>query len=133
MTFLEIFLTILIALLVGTLFYFVFKTTGPWGTFWTFALILILVGLAAAIWIEPVGPLIYDFAWLPILFVILIFALILAAATPPRKRSRDLDLDTPTTGKESSGADVAAVAALGIFFWFLLIFLFVAVLVGIFA
>ena len=71
MTFLEILFAIAAAILIGVLFYYVFKAAGPWGSFWTFLLILILAGLATAAWIQPFGPVIYDIVWVPILLVIL--------------------------------------------------------------
>ncbi len=128
MTFLEIILTIIAAILIGILFYYVFKSTGPWGSLWTFMLILILAGLAAEAWITPVGPIYYDVAWLPTLFVILLFALLLAAASPSTKREIEY---TEATGTEPPATNAATIA-LGIFFWFLLIFLFIAVMWGIF-
>lgn len=65
---------------------------------WTFLIILVLAGLAAALWIEPVGPVIYDVAWVPMLFVIILFALVLAAATPSTRNRRDVDLETSDPG-----------------------------------
>lgn len=127
MTFLEIILVIVAAILVGTLFYYVFKISGPWGSFWTFLLILILAGLAAEAWVTPFGPVFYDVAWFPTIFVILIFALILAAASPSARR----DVDTNTATTEPRTTSPAAVA-FSVFFWFLLMFLFIAVIWGVF-
>ena len=121
MTVLEIIFTIIGALLIGLLFYYVFKTTGPWGNFWIFLLILILAGLAAELWIEPVGPVYYNVAWVPTLFVILLFALILSAATPSRRRVRG------TTVSERKEIESSGVLGLGIFFWFFLFFLIIAI------
>ena len=121
MVFLEVLLTIFGALAIGALFYYVFRATGPWGTFWSFLLILVLAGLAAEAWIEPVGPVAWGVAWVPTLFVIIIFALILAAAAPPRDRR----METPPA--EPSEEETAAVA-IGGFFWILLILLlFIAI------
>jgi hypothetical protein len=129
MTFAEILLTILGALLIGVLFYYVFKSTGPWGTFWSFLLILILVGLAAEAWIEPVGPVAWGVAWVPTLFVVFLFALLLAAATPPRRDRRVTDTTTtePTTTEEETAA-----VAVGAFFWIFMFFLLVVALWGVF-
>jgi len=106
----------------------VFKSTGPWGTFWSFLLILVLVGLAAEAWIEPVGPVAWGVAWIPTLFVIFLFALLLAAATPPRNRSvRDTATEPTTTPEEETAA-----VAVGGFFWIFMFFLLVIALWGIF-
>jgi len=130
MTFLEILLTILTALLIGVLFYYVFKTTGPWGSLWTFLLILVIAGLASAAWIEPVGPVVYDVAWVPVLFVILLFALLLAAATPlyPERTER-AEIEA---GAEPPERENAAVA-LGMFFWIFILFFLGIAIWGIFA
>ncbi len=124
MTFLGVLFTILIAFLVGALFYYIFKSTGPWGTFWSFLLILILAGLAGSFWINPVGPVFWDIAFLPVLFVVFIFALLLAAATPPSRRE---------TGEYRSGEpseDEAGAIAIGSFFWILMSILLIIALWG---
>ena len=127
MTFLEILLTILVAVFVGVLFYYAFKSTGPWGSLWSFLLILIIAGLAAEAWIEPVGPVVWDVAWVPTLFVILLFALLLAAATPSYRETTEVE-----AGTEPPERDSAAVA-LGIFFWIFILFFFGIAIWGIFS
>lgn len=120
MAFVEIIITVLTAFFVGILFYYGFKSSGPWGTFWSFLVILILAGLAATAWITPVGPAIWGYAWFPTLMVILIFALLLSAATPTRhRRRRELNLEKET---EPSEEETAAIA-IGGFFWILLLIL----------
>lgn len=124
MEFLEIILTILLAAVIGVMFYYIFRYRGPWGTFWSFLLILILAGLAAEAWITPMGPVAWGVAWIPTIFVILLFALLLAAAAPPRP-ARRIREPVPETEEE------AAVIALSGFFWIFMIFLLVAVIWGI--
>ena len=126
MTLLEVLLTIAIAIFVGIIFYYVFKTTGPWGSFWAFILILIFAGIAAEAWIPDAGPVYYDVAWIPTLFVILLFALLLAAASPPRRglETQNAAAETPVESKET--------AVLGVFFWIFILFLLFAALFGIF-
>jgi hypothetical protein len=122
MILMELFLAILMAVAIGLLFYFAFRVTGPWGTLWTFLLILILVALAAEIWITPVGPVFYDFAWLPTFFVILIFALLISAASP--SRSEEVNKSDERVNAEFR------VAALSGFFWILILVLVIAVVLG---
>lgn len=120
MTFLEIILTILSALFIGLIFYYVFKSSGPWGTFWSFLLVLILAGLATEAWINPIGPVFWGFTWAPTLLVILIVALLMAAATPSSYRKRrELDLEKEN---EPSEEETAAIA-IGGFFWLLMVIL----------
>ncbi len=128
MLFLEILFTVLLAVVVGIFFYYVFKYTGPWGSFWTFLLILILAGLAAGRWIEPIGPVFYDVAWVPVLFVILLFALLLAAVTPAEPRERYV---TPAE-KQEIEREEAPVLALGVVFWVFFLFLLVVTVAGFF-
>ncbi len=126
--FLQIFFTILLALMVGSFFYYVFKYTGPWGSYWTFVVTLILAGLVAAVWIEPVGPMIYNFAWAPILIVILIFALFLAATSPRRYRtSNPARKGIPAPAEKNIPA-----LAVSTIFWIFMAAMLIAFAVGVF-
>ena len=118
MTFLAIILTVLAALIISTVFYYVIKTTGPWENFWVFLLILVLAGLAAGLWITPVGPVMWGVAWVPMLMAIIIFALLLGAASP---RSKEPNL-TNSESHEPVTHDREA-ATLGALFWILLVFM----------
>ena len=109
------------ALFIGVIFYYVFKSSGPWGSFWSFLLILILAGIAANAWITPVGPYYQGVTWFPVLFVILLFALLIAAATPPRRTRIEAEVEEP---------EEPAAVALGGFFWVLMIFLLIAAVWG---
>ncbi len=129
MTFLEVLLTILGAVVVGAIFYYALKATGPWGSFWTFFLILILVGLAAEAWITPIGPVYGGVAWASTLFVIILFALLLAAASPPRY-NRTADIRETTATEPVTREEEKTAAALGVFFWIFFLFLVVAVIWG---
>ncbi len=125
MTLVQIIFTILAAIFIGTLFYYVFKFSGPWGTLWSFLLVLIAAGLAGAAWIEPVGPVFYDIAWFPIIFVIVAFAILLAAVTPPNIR-RGLESDEEGSGTLRKEAPYVVLSG---FFWiFLVLLIFVAIL-----
>lgn len=118
MGFLEVLFTVLGALVIGSIFAFAFNIRGPWGSFWSFLLVLILAGLVAELWIEPIGPVFYNFGWFSTLFVILLFALILAAATPPPPRRGELpETETPTV-------------VFTVFFWFMLVFFLIAIFIA---
>jgi len=106
------------AFLVGVVFYYVFKSTGPWGNFWSVLLILILAGIAADAWITPIGPYYQGVAWFPVMFVVFLFAFLIAASTPVHRRKGD------PVEQESSKI------ALGVFFWFLLLLLLTAAIWG---
>lgn len=126
--FVEILISIVIALVVGAFFYYLFKNTGPWGSFWIFILILFLAGIAASAWIEPIGPVIYDVAWVPILAVVLLFALLIAAATPPRHRKKYPERENiPETTDEE-----LPILAISTVFWIFLVVLMIAAIAGLF-
>lgn len=129
MLFWEILLVILAALVIGSIFYYLLKLSGPWGSFWSFLLILILSGLAAAAWITPVGPVYYNISWFPVLFTILLFAILMAAATPSRRAPRQTT-NTQRHVEDTEGG--LAFVALSAFFWVFLLFLLIAAIWGIF-
>ncbi len=126
MTFLEIIVIALAAIVIGSLFFFVFKAAGPWGSFWIFILVLILAGWAAAAWVRPIGPVYWNISWIPVLFVIILFALFLAALTPTRRESEIIE----KTHEREPHTEDAAAFTLSFFFWAFIIFLFAAVIGG---
>jgi hypothetical protein len=95
-------------------------------------LILVLVGLASAKWIAPRGPEFHDIAWLPIVFVIVFFALLIASATPARNKYSNYVPEDKTELKPS-GSEVksaSAFAVMGVFFYLMMIFLLVSIFYG---
>jgi len=127
MTIGEIIALIIIALFIGSIFYFGFKRTGPWGSLWSFLVVLFLGILLTSIWITPIGPIWYGAAWVDLLLFGLIFALILAAATPsPRERKTH---SSDVVGSREEGKRAAAVAV-GLYFWLMLLFFISAITVG---
>ncbi|MFD2515214.1 hypothetical protein ACFSRY_15175 [Pontibacter locisalis] len=126
---------LLIAFIVGAVFYFLFKSKGPWGSFWTFFLVVLLGVSLAYVWVRPFGPVYWGVAFFPLLFIGLLFALLLAAATPPgRNRNatrRGYSPGTPEDGQsEISPEDDRTV--LGIFFWTAVILFAALLIAGIF-
>ncbi len=119
MIFLKILLIVLAAILVSVLFFYALRTRGPWGSFWSFLLILTLAGIAAEAWLNPIGPVAFGMAWIPVLFVIVIFGLLLGAASPKAKKgkSHTLENNDGLTRQETTAL------ALGAFFWLLVVVL----------
>lgn len=127
MSALSILYFISIALIITIFFFFVLRVRGPWGSTWTFFLVILLAILAADVWINPIGPYFADTYWLPPLAVGIFIAILLAATTPsPTMRNR-VEQEKNEIAEENPG-----VIALGTFFWFLLIFLLVLVVLGYF-
>lgn len=118
----EFIIVLFIALLIASIFSYGFQNRGPWGAFWVFVLILFFAAWVGRLWITPAGPVIWGFAWLPVVFFVFIVALLIAAASPTEEVSE--------SQVEATEAEREAGAALGAFFWILLIFLLLAILAG---
>lgn len=123
-TAIQITAVILIALLVGSLFYYGFRRRGPWGTFWSFILIIFLGVLLFDVYADPVGPIYYGIAWFDLIVIGILFAFLLGAAG--RRYPKD-----PATEPETADAGGAAIA-IGYFFWGLVIFFLLAIFFRIF-
>lgn len=146
MEYLDLLFILIIALVIGAIFYYGFGKRGPYGAFWIFLLILFLAGLAGRYWITPAGPVIWGFAWLPLIFWIFIIGLLLAAATPVKNErvdaardqeriisSGDVDrVDRERITAEDRRGSAGVAAAFGIFFWLLLLLLIIAIIAGLF-
>lgn len=126
---------ILIAILISAVFYYGFSYTGPWGSFWTFFLVLLLIVWAASLWVEPVGPVYWGVAWVPLFFIGLIFALLLAAVpTYDTRPEEDVIIEEevaePSEIQRRREAEAASAAAIGWIFWAFIAILFLAVIIG---
>lgn len=120
------FYLISLAVVITLFFTHVLRIKGPWGSFWTFFLIILLAVFAGEAWVEPMGPYYKDVYWLPPLAVGLIIALLLASTTPsPKTRSRIAEKQEESDKKSSA-------LAFGTLFWFLLVFMLVLVVLGFF-
>lgn len=124
----EFIIIFFIALLIASIFYYGLKRRGPWGAFWVFLLILFLATWAGRLWITPAGPLIWGFAWLPIVFFVLIIAIAVGTA-PTRYDERVIDYE-PDTKTEIPEGQKRAAAVFGVFFWLLFLIFTVAIVVG---
>ena len=125
---------ILVAILISALFYYAFNARGPWGSFWTFFLVLLLIIWAANVWVRPIGPVFWGVAWIPLFFIGLLFALLLAAI--PTYDSRDEEVlrrERPANEPEldrREESELAAATAVGWIFWTFIIILFIAIIIG---
>lgn len=131
MEWVEIIGAIVVALIIGAIFYYGFKSSGPWGTFWAFFLVLFFIIWIAALATDPYGPVYWGIAWFDLFIIGLLFALLLAAATPTRAdRSKYREYYTTTPEAEEEAAGKTAVA-IGIWFWAMIIlFIVIAVVIA---
>lgn len=127
---------IVIAVLISAIFYYGFSARGPWGSFWTFFLVLLLIVWAASLWTRPVGPVYWGVAWIPLFFIGLIFALLLAAiptydTTPEEEAIIDQEIlaEEPELARRRE-AEASSAAAVGWFFWLFIAILFFVAIIG---
>ena len=110
-------------------------------------LVLLLIVWAASIWTRPIGPVYWGVAWIPLFFIGLIFALLLAAIPTydedartdiAEARRRDADVEVieeeivtdPAEIEARRDTDIAAAVAVGWIFWTFTIILFLAIIIG---
>lgn len=132
MIFIEIIAVLILALLITALFSFGLRTKGPWGNFWTFFLVLVCGIWIVAIWAEPVGPVWYGAAWIDFIFVGVLLALILAAATPPSHPNsiRPTMNRTKMEEYDEESTEPDTISAIGAFFWIMLLIFLIAIVAG---
>lgn len=114
-----------IALALSLIFVYGFRRRGPWTNFYIFFLIIFLATWAGGLWIMPIGPSISGIFWLPFLLVGAIFALLLAAASPPPKQP-SIELKTREQVKKEKKIETA----ISVFMWVLIVVLLAAIIVG---
>lgn len=117
----EVILALVLALIIAGVFTYGLGRPAPWGGFLWLLLVIFLVGWAVALWAQPVGPVVWGAAWVPVLFAGLIVALLIATLAAPTPRLR-----TPSASEE----EAVAAAGIGLLFWILLALLFVAIAFG---
>lgn len=117
-----------IAFIITLFFTLLLRRSGPWGSFWSFFIIILLAVFAADFWVGPVGPYFYEgIYWVPPLAVGLLIALFLAATTPGPKTRSELEVEKKEIAEEQKAG-----VALGTFFWVLFVFMLVLVVIGLF-
>lgn len=105
-----------------TLIFAGLKQRGPWGSLWTFFLIVLLATWAIGALFNPIGPSVWGIYFLPFLIVGVFVAVLLAAVTqaePFKDRPREVRgaMDDDEARKVSVGASI------GMLFWLLVVFL----------
>jgi hypothetical protein len=91
-----------------------FGTKGPWDNFLWFFLVVSLFAWAGGIWLVPFGPAWRGIGWLPIIFMGIMVALLLTAASPRPSRKH-------LAAKEQAIADAESKADVDAIFWVLII------------
>ncbi len=116
---------LLIALVLTFISAFLLRRTGPWGSAWSFFLVIFLALWAVAIYIAPVGPIYQGVAWAPLVIAGVLLAILLIASMPNANDWRDSNI------KEDSKRESSALPKpINRFFWVLLVLLAAAVMIG---
>ena len=116
--------------LLFTLLFVLSGSRGPWDSAWTLFLVLFLALWATGLFINPLGPVYWGIAWVPLISVGLLLAILFMAVTPSRRRRRLKDSKIVEV-KNPEDADTAlAGITLGLFFWLLILLFLVAIIIG---
>jgi hypothetical protein len=115
---------ILIALLLTLIFSTTFRHKGPWGGLLFFFLVIFLASWASQLWINPFGPVLFGVAWVPLIFVAVLIAVLLLAMG-----SSAIDQAPVRPGPETTPGD-GSILAIGFFFWLLILILISAIAIG---
>lgn len=120
---------VVVALLFTCLF-LLFGSRGPWNSAWTLFLVLFLSLWAAGLFIHPMGPVYWGVAWVPLIFIGLLLAILLMAVTPGGRRRRLKDSKiVEVKNPEETDAALAGIT-LGLFFWLLILLFIIAIIIG---
>jgi len=117
----DFFVALLIAALLTAIFGGLLGGHRTAGALIFFFVVLLFGTWAGGLWLTPMGPIWSGGSWISFIFVGLFFALILAAAIPPRRNRSAAD-------DVSDEAETASLVAFGIFFWILIGGLIVAII-----
>jgi len=127
-----LFYALTLGLLIALLFTGLTKNKGPWDNFWVLFIVLTLGIWVAALWVAPVGPVWQGVAWLDLVVIGLLLAMLIGATVEANERSRR----TYEEGEEvdlvkESKKDAVAITMFGIFFWIFLVSLLAMAVIGV--
>ncbi len=105
------------AVVITAVFTLIFKKNGPWDGFWLLFILVVLASIGAGRWVTPIGPVAWGFHWLPGLIAAIIFALLVAAATPD-----------PGAKRKGKADEQTEVNALAVNFFFIILIVILVVL-----
>ena len=100
---------------------------GPWGTVWTFFLVLFLALWIVSLYVRAVGPVHFGIAWLPIVIGGLLLTVLLLAVVPDANFRRNERLQKEVEVDQSNELQSTGV---GRFFWVLIFLMVAAIMIG---
>ena len=120
-----LFAAALISLILTVTSVFFLGKRGPWGSIWTFFLVLFLTLWTVSIYAAPIGPLYWGVAWIPITIAGLIITALLISAMPHTHDAPDKDIGVATNATHRLPD-----RPVGKFFWVLIILFVIAIFIG---
>ncbi|HYG18094.1 MAG TPA: hypothetical protein VD816_04160 [Ohtaekwangia sp.] len=123
---------LMMALLFTVIAVFFFQRRGPWGSSWTFFIVLFLALWIVSIYVRSVGPIYWGIAWVPFFLVGLVVSILLVAIIPNAGRIGDGDPDKadPFPVTEEYQERNVRTGTTGKFFWILVLIMVMAIVVG---
>jgi hypothetical protein len=109
---------------------FFLRKRGPWGSIWTFFLVLFLALGTLSVYITPIGPVYWGIAWLPITIAGIIITILLIAAMPHETRKDGPPIEQGLNPALAPKSMELASSPVGRFFWVLIILLVIAIMIG---
>jgi hypothetical protein len=133
----EIIGAIIVAIIITLIFVFALSARGPWGTIWSFFLIILLIVWASSLWIAPVGYMAWGIDWIPLFFIGIVVALLLSAI-PPAQHNYYRGVKGDVVEDDVVERDVIkpkkeeteAAGAIGIMFWIFVVLMIIAIIAG---
>lgn len=122
-----LFAAALVALVLTVVSVFFLGRRGPWGSMWTFFLVLFLTLSTVSIYVAPIGPVYWGIAWIPIVVAGIIVTIMLIAAMPHPVRK---DAREDKEAHEVYTKPDFPVSPVGRFFWVLIIMFVIAIIIG---
>ena len=117
----------LIALILTISSVFFLGKRGPWGSIWTFFLVLFLTLWTVSIYVAPIGPVYWGIAWIPLVLAGLIITALLIAAMPNVDTAySEPEVDVSGTREKTDESMRGA----GKFFWVLIVLFVIAIMIG---
>jgi hypothetical protein len=124
-----LFAAALVSLILTVVSVFFLGKRGPWGSIWSFFLVLFLILATVSIYVAPIGPEYWGVAWIPITIAGILVTILLIAAMPHPDYGNTRANKTEDVTRPVSKSDLPA-TPVGRFFWVLIILFAIAIMVG---
>ena len=130
MDFVQLLAVVLAALFFTSVSLFAFRHRGPWGSYWSSFVIMMLGLWAAQVWLEPMGLIYGGVAWLPILLAGIYLSVMLIPIGPAHQDPAGQREEVSREAHAKQRKEDRAFRVLNASFWLLLLVFALMVIVG---